>query len=210
MNPSSVNNQRLVELLAHIARKNHGSFKQLYELTSAHLYGVAMRIVRRRELAEEALQDAFINVWGHADSYAARLSTPMTWLITLVRNKALDLLRKDKLKSGATCSIDDDLAHWGDLAADNADPQDILAHAAEHRELHRHLSSLDPRYRQSLALAYFDGMSHAELAAHLQVPLGTAKAWVRRGLEKLSRCFAPAPLAVAPARSSRAKLMFLR
>lgn len=190
MQTHSPENQRLVDLLSRVALRDHAAFKQLYDLTSAHLYGVAVRIVRKRELADEILQDAFINIWEQAGSYASTLSTPMTWLISVVRNKALDRLRKDKLESERTAPHDPDYqdgAH--DEAADHADPHELFAAATEKIELNRCLSMLEAPQRQSLALAYYNGMSHSELADHLQVPLGTAKAWVRRGLDKLKKCF---------------------
>jgi RNA polymerase sigma-70 factor (ECF subfamily) len=192
-------NQRLVELLQRVALQDHSSFKQLYDLTSAHLYGVAMRFVRRRELADEILQDAFINVWQQADGYAATLSTPMTWLISIVRNKSLDRLRKVKLESDNTCSLDDNISEQDhEEAVDHADPHELFAAATEKIELNRCLSLLDPPQRQSLALAYYNGLSHSELAEQLQVPLGTAKAWIRRGLERLKKCFEAASQPPAP------------
>ncbi len=187
-------NQRLVALLQRVAVRDHASFRQLYDLTAAHLYGIAMRFVRKRELADEVLQDAFINVWQHAGSYAASLSTPMTWLISIVRNKSLDHLRKGKLEGDAVVAWDDSPHHETELLAEHADPLELLTVALEKRELVRRLSQLDPAHRQSLALAYYEGLSHSEIAGHLQVPLGTAKAWVRRALVRLRLCYeAPGP-----------------
>jgi len=189
MHTHTPENQRLVDLLQRVALQDHASFKQLYDLTSNHLYGVAMRFVRQRELADEILQDAFINVWQQAGSYGATLSTPMTWLISIVRNKSLDRLRKGKLESENGVALDEMPESAHEETAEHADPQELFDAATEKMELNRCLSLLEPPQRQSLALAYYDGMSHSELAAHLQVPLGTAKAWVRRGLERLKKCF---------------------
>ena len=189
-------NQRLVELLQRVALQDHASFKQLYDLTSAHLYGVAMRFVRKRELADEILQDAFINVWQQAGGYSATLSTPMTWLISIVRNKSLDRLRKGKLEFDCASADDPAQDPGHEEAADHADPHELYAAATETLELNRCLSLLEPAQRQSLALAYYNGLSHSEVAEHLQVPLGTAKAWLRRGLERLKKCYeADAPAA---------------
>ena len=188
--PTKTNeNQRLVALLQRVAVRDHASFRQLYDLTAAHLYGVAMRFVRRRELADEVLQDAFINVWQHAGSYAASLSTPMTWLISIVRNKSLDHLRKGRLEGDAGVAWDDSPHHEHEEAVEHADPLELLMVAMEKRELGRCLSQLDPAQRQSLALAYYEGLSHSEIASHLQVPLGTAKAWIRRALGRLRLCY---------------------
>jgi RNA polymerase sigma-70 factor (ECF subfamily) len=181
-------NQRLVDLLQRVVLQDHVAFKQLYDLTSGHLYGVAFRFMRRRELANEVVQDAYINVWQQAGSYAATLSTPMTWLISIVRNKSLDRLRRGKLEFESAIALEDSPHDAHEEAAEHADSHDLFAAATERLELNRCMSLLEPSQRQSLALAYYNGMSHAELAEHLQVPLGTAKAWVRRGLDRLRKC----------------------
>jgi RNA polymerase sigma-70 factor (ECF subfamily) len=183
-------NQFLVDLLQRVSTQDHAAFKQLYDRTSAHLYGVAIRCIRRRELADEVLQDAYISVWQQAGGYASTLSTPMTWLISIVRNKALDRLRRQKAAANALGTPDEhDAASEESDAACFADPQVLFSSATEKRTLNRCMSLLEASQRQSLALVYYNGMTHAELAAHLQVPLGTAKAWVRRGLARLKACF---------------------
>ena len=188
MHTHTPENQRLVDLLQRIALHDHIAFKQLYDLTSGHLYGVAFRFMRRRELANEVVQDAYINVWQQAGSYAATLSTPMTWLISIVRNKSLDRLRKGKIEFESVMGLEGEAHATLDDVAEYADSHELYAAATERLELNRCLSLLEPSQRQSLALAYYNGMSHSELAEHLQVPLGTAKAWVRRGLERLRKC----------------------
>jgi RNA polymerase sigma-70 factor (ECF subfamily) len=184
----TIPNQRLVDLLKRIALHDHAAFKELYDLTSGRLYGVAIRFMRKPELANEVLQDAYINVWQNAGGYAATLSTPMTWLISVVRNKSVDRLRKYRLESENAVALDDvpEFAH--EEAALHPDSLELFSAAMERLELNRCLSLLDAPQRQSLALAFYDGMSHSELAEHLQVPLGTAKAWVRRGLQRLKAC----------------------
>lgn len=185
-------NQRLVNLLARVALRDQQAFKELYDLTSAHLYGVALRYLRTASTAEDILQEAYINVWQQAGTYAATLSAPMTWLISVVRNKALDHLRKFKRETESTAqSIDAvDAGAEGpvDAIADHADPHELFSAATEAMVLKRCVAQLDAPQRQSLALAFYDGLSHSELAEHLRVPLGTAKAWVRRGLERLRKC----------------------
>jgi RNA polymerase sigma-70 factor, ECF subfamily len=184
-------NQHLVQLLHRVSLRDDAAFRQLYDLTSSHLYGIALRFVRRHETADEILQEAFINVWQQAGTYAATLSAPMTWLISIVRNKALDSLRRAKVEGQGAAVADDDGAQVdadGDHGDVHADPQALFAAAIDKLRLDRCLSDLDPPQRQSLALVYYTGLSHSELSAHLQVPLGTAKAWVRRGLERLRLC----------------------
>lgn len=198
MDSHSSPNQHLVQLLHRVSFHDHEAFRQLYDLTSAHLYGVALRLVRRREAAEEILQEAFINVWQQAGSYAAALAAPMTWLISIVRNKALDRLRRARTEGqGALEGMAPDAADI-DLADPDADPQLLFSAAVEKLRLKRCVGELEPSQRQSLALVYYNGLSHAELSEHLAVPLGTAKSWVRRGLDKLRRCLEAAQPHPAP------------
>ncbi|MDY0974761.1 sigma-70 family RNA polymerase sigma factor [Massilia sp. CFBP9012] len=181
-------NQRLVNLLARVALRDQQAFKELYDLTSSHLYGVSLRYLRTAATAEEILQEAYINVWQQAGTYAATLSSPMTWLISVVRNKALDHLRKFKRETESTDSVDAGAEGQVEAIAEHADPHELFSAATEAMVLKRCVALLDAPQRQSLALAFYDGLSHSELAEHLRVPLGTAKAWVRRGLERLRKC----------------------
>ncbi len=192
-------NERLTRLLGRTAARDHAAFKELYDLTSAHLFGVALRIVNRRERAEEVLQEAYVNVWNQAGSYAAGLSAPMTWLTSVVRNKALDWLRNLKRADESTVVLIDETGenYLDQMADPRADPQELLSQATDGLRLRHCLGTLDAPQRQSLALAYYDGLSHSELAAHLNAPLGTVKAWVRRGLDKLKQCLEHAGTAAA-------------
>ena len=192
-------NERLTRLLGRTAARDHAAFKELYDLTSAHLFGVALRIVNRRERAEEVLQEAYVNVWNQAGSYAAGLSAPMTWLTSVVRNKALDWLRNLKRADESTVVLIDETGenYLDQMADPRADPQELLSQATDGLRLRHCLGTLDATQRQSLALAYYDGLSHSELAAHLNAPLGTVKAWVRRGLDKLKQCLENAGTAAA-------------
>ncbi|MBK9235588.1 MAG: sigma-70 family RNA polymerase sigma factor [Rhodoferax sp.] len=192
-------NEHLTRLLGRTAARDHAAFKELYDLTSAHLFGVALRIVNRRERAEEVLQEAYVNVWNQAGSYAAGLSAPMTWLTSVVRNKALDWLRNLKRADESTVVLIDETGenYLDQMADPRADPQELLSQATDGLRLRHCLGTLDAPQRQSLALAYYDGLSHSELAAHLNAPLGTVKAWVRRGLDKLKQCLEHAGTAAA-------------
>jgi RNA polymerase sigma-70 factor (ECF subfamily) len=191
MHTHTPENQRLVDLLGRVALKDQAAFRQLYDLTSAHLFGVALRFLRSRAAAEETLQDAYINVWQQAGTYASGLSTPMTWLMSIVRNKALDRLRKARAETELTGPLEACPDGQEEGAADHtahADPHELFAAATETVAINRCMAQLEPAQRQSLALAFYNGLSHSELAAHLRVPLGTAKAWVRRGLDRLRKC----------------------
>jgi RNA polymerase sigma-70 factor (ECF subfamily) len=162
---------KLSRLLGAVALRDQRAYRELYEATSAKLFAVALRILRDQGRAEEVIQDAFVNVWNSAGSYNPSLAAPMTWLITIVRNRSLDYLRR--LAPGEV-ELDDDLA--------------AVLESEDAAALTLCLGRLDAGQRQAIAFSYFQGLSHSELAASLRVPIGTVKTWIRRGLEKLRRC----------------------
>ncbi|HVF63225.1 MAG TPA: sigma-70 family RNA polymerase sigma factor [Casimicrobiaceae bacterium] len=176
---------RLAGLLARTALADQIAFSELYRLTSSKLYGVALRIVRDRSAAEEVLQEAYVAVWHHAGSYVAAKSAPLTWLTAIVRNRCLDSLRRREV---ATVPLDGDDDSDRLFAADSRDPAQWMIDAAEANRVRTCVESLESGMRQAIALAFFHGLTHAELAAHLGQPLGTVKSWVRRGLERLRQC----------------------
>ncbi|MGA9852629.1 MAG: sigma-70 family RNA polymerase sigma factor [Gammaproteobacteria bacterium] len=180
-------NRLLVDLLHACAHGRQPAFQKLYQLTSAQLFAILVRILKRRDLAEEALQDAFISVWRNASSYTAQKGTPMTWLVSICRYRALDMLRRERreVHLDPTDETDDDAELSG--FADEPQSNDLISHA-EARALKRCLDELNEGQRNSLKLAYFDGCSHEEIANSLHAPLGTVKSWVRRGLQGLKQC----------------------
>jgi RNA polymerase sigma-70 factor (ECF subfamily) len=180
----------LQHMLSRVALGDRAAFRRLYEATAPSLLGVALRILRQRERAEEVLQDAFVNVWNRASGYQAALSQPMTWLTAIVRNRALD-----EVRSGARHTADsldaandreDGLTH--DIADTTPGPQALLEHAADALAIRDCLDDIEGPQRQCLALAFYQGLSHAEVAAHLGSPIGSIKGWLRRGLDKMKRC----------------------
>jgi RNA polymerase sigma-70 factor (ECF subfamily) len=178
---------RLAGLLSRVALADQRAFEALYGQTSAHLYAVALRIVREPPAAEEILQEAYVSVWHHAASYDAAKSQPITWLASIVRNRCLDHLRRRDLDT-VTLTADDDDAPELDVPDDGLTPAELLLRGAEAQSVRECVETLDAGPRQAIALAFFQGLSHAELAAQLREPLGTIKSWVRRGLERLRRC----------------------
>lgn len=172
------------DLLARCALHDQRAFAELYEQTSAKLYGVALRIVRRRDWAEEVLQESFLNIWKYADSYAPTKSAPITWLVSVVRHRALDWLRRPHLEDHKA----DYDALLEALPDDAPDPGRLLDNSRDARALVECLAQLAAKQQQSIVLAYVHGMSHSELARHLGEPLGTIKTWIRRGLERLKVC----------------------
>ena len=174
-------NARLMELLARTALADQRAFAELYRLTSSHLYAVALRILRDAPAAEEALQESFVNVWHHARSYVAAKSQPLTWLTSIVRNRCLDQLRRREVE---TVSLNDD-EEGVDVATEDPTPLERLLSGADARAIGACVETLEAGQKQAIALAFFQGLSHGELARHLRQPLGTVKSWIRRGLDRL-------------------------
>lgn len=178
--------KRLALALAGCARGDRDALRLIFELEGTRLVAVAERILRRRELAEDVVQEAFIQIWTKAGQYAPDRGSARGWIYAIARNRALNLLR-----DGKRLELTD---------ADNlADLQDAdhMKHAAnvwadldEQSRLYACLSRLDEIKRQSILMAYMSGYTHGEIAGRLKVPLGTAKAWVRRGLASLRECMA--------------------
>jgi RNA polymerase sigma-70 factor (ECF subfamily) len=184
----------LASLLARVALHDRVAFEALYRATSSHLLGIAFRVLGQRERAEEVLQEAYMNVWHAAASYNAAVATPMTWMINIVRNKAIDAARSGRTEKASTTAIDDDF----DIAADDRwEPQHLLDESLTKLNIDSCMGSLSASQRQALALAYYRGMVHTEIAEALNAPLGTAKAWVRRGLDKLKDCLQAAGIEAA-------------
>jgi len=181
----------LATLLSRVALADQRSFEELYRQTASHLYGVALRIVRDRSIAEEILQEAYVNVWHHAGTYNAVRSQPLTWLTSIVRNRALDEMRRREVPT-ASLTPDDDHGEV-DFPADAPTAVEMLVAAADARQVRDCVDTLDAATKQAVALAFFHGLSHGELAAHLHEPLGTVKSWIRRGLDKLRRCLESGP-----------------
>ena len=176
----------LQQLLARVALGDRAAFRQLYDATAPSLFGVALRIVRQRDRAEEVLQDAFVNAWNRASGYQAALSQPMTWLTAIVRNRALDELRSGARHS--TTSLDDDEQGGApEPEDDRPNPLGLLEQAADALSIRACLDAIEGPQRQCLALVYYHGLSHSEIASHLGSPIGSIKGWVRRGLDKLKR-----------------------
>ena len=157
------------------------------------LFGVAVRILKRSDWAEEVLQESFVSVWRHAARYDRARGAPMTWLIRIVRNQSFDWIHPsqadghERLHGVSTDWLEDsrlDDAHQ----QGKSDALEWLADAHQADRVARCLGELDARQRQSIVLVFFHGLSHGELARHLQQPLGTVKAWVRRGLKSLRSC----------------------
>jgi RNA polymerase sigma-70 factor (ECF subfamily) len=176
-------NEQLQALLAASAINDRRAFAQLYEMSSRKLYGVVLRILDRDEWAQDCLQESYVKIWNSADSYRPHLAAPMTWMTSIVRNTALDLLRKRRkevLQSEPEKLLED--------GSDEAIPLEKLQNTEEGKRLSDCLEQLKSQQRQIIALAYLKGLTHDELAAQTGTPLGTIKTWIRRGLQQLRVC----------------------
>lgn len=176
----------LPDLLARVTLRDRAAFQRLYEATSAHLFSVCYRILRNESRADEVLQEAYVSIWQNAASYSAATASPMTWMINIVRNRSIDLLRSRKSEAAATVEIDDEALN---VAANPAgEPDRLLDDSLIKNGIDRCMRRISASQRQALALAYYRGLVHTDIATLLGVPLGTAKGWVRRGLDQLKAC----------------------
>ena len=187
----------LARLLSRSGLGDRAAFATLYDRTSAHLFAVVLRINRDRAQAEDILQEVFVRVWRAAQTFDAAQSQPLTWLTSIARNRAIDSLRRQQTQPqiqslagvdspGADPSDDRDV--YDTVVDDAAGPLELLSQASEARALSKCMQALNAQQRQCVALAFYDGLSHAEVAEQLRQPLGTVKSWVRRGLLALRGC----------------------
>jgi RNA polymerase sigma-70 factor (ECF subfamily) len=176
--------EELAQFLARCALGDRHAFERLYRETSAQLFGLVLRIVRDRDLASEVLQEGYVKIWHRAGDFHADLARPLTWMAAIMRHHAIDLLRRSVRQPNASESAEELLG----LADEAAGPQDIVAQAQQDQALHDCLGQLQGAQRQAVLLAYFKGLTHEELADHLNTPLGTVKSWLRRGLLRLKKC----------------------
>ena len=181
---------QLAKLLSRVAMRDQAAFRELYQLTASKLLAVSMRMLRDQARAEDVLQEAFIGVWKTADRYAIEKSQPMTWLINIVRNRTIDVLRAPKREDSLTVDDEGESIEI-DIEDESAGPLDSLVAKSQAVALQRCLERLEPGPRQSVLLAFYEGMSHAELAEKMNQPLGTIKSWVRRSLDRLKDCLGP-------------------
>jgi RNA polymerase sigma-70 factor (ECF subfamily) len=186
--------QALADALARVPLGDRAAFAALYKASSAHLFGVILRINPDRAQAEDILQEIFVNIWHAAQGFDATRSQPLTWLTSIARNRAIDSLRRRKteVSTVSTQRASDEDAEDADLLdampSDDAGPLELLTQAAQVRQITHCMDRLSAEQKQCVALAYYQGLSHAEVAHHLAQPLGTVKSWVRRALIALKDC----------------------
>lgn len=177
--------KHLEVLLADCARGREAALAELYRLCAPHLFALAVRMLRRRDWAEEVLQECFLSIWQNAARFSADQSQAMTWMTRIVRNRCIDQLRKPDLEQP---DPDGEIeAAWAD---DALEPLGRLEASDEGKRMAGCMAQLEARQRMAIAMSFFDDLSHPEIAQRLGSPLGTVKSWMRRGLERLKRCLA--------------------
>ena len=173
---------RLTEALVRTGQEDRAALQDVYRLTSAKLFGICLRICGERSAAEDVLHDVYITIWKRAGAYEPGRASPISWLATIARNKAIDWVRA----RGARPSHPIEEAA---LVADmSPDQREIAERDQESQRLHDCLDALDERARDAIRTAFFDGVTYAELAERKNVPLGTMKSIMRRGLLQLRGC----------------------
>lgn len=173
----------LARLLAACARQDRQAFQRLYDLSSPQLLGCLIRILRNRALAEEALQEVFVQVWRRAAEFKRDRGSSWAWLIAITRYRAIDLQRRERRLAGeGTEGIEN--------IGGSDEPHDQLMSLGRRAAatLDRCVAALQPRQRDCILLSYQGGLSHAEVATQIGEPLGSVKSWIRRGLTALRRC----------------------
>jgi len=181
-NPA-VETDQVEMLLGRCALRDERALAELYELVSSQLFGVLLRILKRRALAEEALQDVMVRVWQRADQYVTYKGRAMAWLSSIARYRAIDLLRAQKVHT----SIDDAPAEaLADTRSD--DFADATTSQRLRNALGDCLGKLNQEQQRCISLAYVEGYSQDQIATVIGSPLGTVKSWMRRGLASLKRC----------------------
>ncbi len=184
-----LNNLELVRLLHDSASGNRVAFQRLYDATAPRLYAVALKLLRDRAAADDVLQDAYVQIWHRAGDYHDQRGSPLAWLTTIVRYRAIDALRKARSRAPLEEStIDSAMDSLGACAPAGDGPMQRAVLEEDADYLIRCLSRLSESQRQGVALAFYHGLTHSELAQSLAVPLGTIKSRLRRSLLRLRDC----------------------
>jgi len=173
--------QDIADLIARTALKDRTAFRTLYDRTSAKLFGVTLRILKDRAEAEEALQEVYVKVWQRADRYTAGHFSPISWLVAIARNHALDILRARRPRA-------EDIDQALDIADRDLNPEQYTLARDERGRIELCLSQLEPDRALAVRGAYLDGFSYEELARRHAVNLNTMRTWLRRSLLKLREC----------------------
>lgn len=172
----------LAETLIAVGGEDRAAFHELYRLTSAKLFGIALRICGNREAAEDVLHEVYLTIWRRAGAWEPGRASPITWLATIARNRAIDWRRSQGLRRAQP--IED----APDLPDPAPDAERLLVAKGERHTLVDCMGELDARQHDAIRTAFFNGLTYGEIAEVRGVPLGTVKSWIRRGLARLKEC----------------------
>ena len=181
--PAIANERLLHDWIARVVDSDQTALGLLYENLVGEVYGLALRITRRVQLAEEVVQDTFWQVWRQAPRFDPERGSAKAWVMTIARSRALDALRRIELNE---CKLEPETLALLE-ASDDDIPPDLLVAMQQKHQLHTALASLDSMPRQLVSLAFFRGLSHDEIAGHTGLPLGTVKSHIRRALLTLQQ-----------------------
>lgn len=180
--PAAHNAEQIGDLIVLIQRGNEAALRRLYSLAGPKLFAVALRIVRRRSLAEDVLQEAFVRIWRSCHDYTESKGSAWAWMITIVRNRAIDCIRRDR-----EVLVDPEEGIWEQV--DPAEgPLQSLLRSEQASRIKKCLDQLSKEQRQAILVAYYEGHTHEDIAKQSGTPLGTVKTWIRRGLLRVKEC----------------------
>jgi len=172
----------LVGLIAAVAQRDEAAFERLYGATRAKLFGVVLRILHRQDLAEEVIQEAYVRIWNNAAQFDAAVSSPITWMASIARNRAIDVVRKR-----SEASIEEEPAAM-EVAGENPDPLARREMSEELKRLLECIGRLEADRQKLVLLAYYNGWSREQLAAKFDAPVNTVKTWLRRSMMDIREC----------------------
>ena len=175
--------EALRDAMIRLGEGDQAALEEIYRATRVKLFGICLRILADPKEAEDALQDVYVNLWQRADRYDPDRASPIAWLATFARNRAIDRLRTGKVRAGAV-SVDEAVP----LADETPLADMLLVDAEQAAQIHKCLSTLDDRTQGHIRAAFFEGKTYAQLADAADVPLGTMKSWIRRGLMRVRSC----------------------
>ena len=177
--------EELSRLLGEVAQGDRQSFAAFYSATSSKVFGVCLSLLKRRDLAEEIVQEVYLKIWAKAADFDSGRASPITWIATIARNRCLDELRK---KSAVSL---DELQETQEFAAEEINPLAGLEHGQDLAALMRCLNTLEEEKKQMILLAYYRGLSREALSQKFAKPVATIKTWLHRSLAQLRTCLAP-------------------
>ncbi len=175
--------EALRDAMVRLAAGDQAALEIVYRMTRVKLFGITLRILGDRKEAEDALQDVYVNLWQRADRYDPARASPIAWLAVFARNRAIDRLRTGKVRGGSV-----PVEEAAPLPDESPLADALLVDAEQRAQIHKCLGALDDRTQGHIRAAFFEGQTYAQLAEAADVPLGTMKSWIRRGLQRLRAC----------------------